>query len=44
MGNTQTLSEVIGDWSAAVKISDVPSHVQEQALLNILDAVGIAFA
>lgn len=44
MSNSQTLAQNIGDWAAAVKISDVPSQVQEQALLNILDAVGIAFA
>ncbi len=44
MSNSQTLAQVIGDWAAEVKISDVPSNVQDQALLNILDAVGIAFA
>ncbi len=44
MSKSQTLAQDIGDWAASVTISDVPSHVQEQALLNILDAVGIAFA
>ena len=40
----KTLSRVIGDWAATVKYSDIPQDVADQALLNILDAVGIAFA
>jgi 2-methylcitrate dehydratase PrpD len=44
MSNNETLSLEIGTWAQAVSITDVPKHVQDQALLNILDAVGIAFA
>ena len=44
MSNTETMSLEIGTWAQAVSINDVPKHVQDQALLNILDAVGIAFA
>ncbi|MTB09883.1 MAG: MmgE/PrpD family protein, partial [Actinobacteria bacterium] len=44
MSNNETLSLEIGTWAQGVSIADVPKHVQDQALLNILDAVGIAFA
>ena len=44
MSNNETLSLEIGTWAQTVSITDVPKHVQDQALLNILDAVGIAFA
>ena len=44
MSSNETLSLEIGAWAQAVSITDVPKPVQDQALLNILDAVGIAFA
>jgi 2-methylcitrate dehydratase PrpD len=44
MSNHETLSLEIGAWAQSVSIDDVPKQVQDQALLNILDAVGIAFA
>lgn len=44
MSDPKTLSLEIGTWAESLAIVDVPKHVQDQALLNILDAVGIAFA
>ena len=44
MAEDKTLSQEIGTWAHKVKYSDIPAKVQEQSLLNILDAVGIAFA
>ena len=42
--SSDTLSRQVGQWAANVTYDQIPEYVREQALLNILDAVGIAFA
>jgi 2-methylcitrate dehydratase PrpD len=39
-----TLSLQIGRWAADVRLDEVPERVREQALLHILDCVGLAYA
>lgn len=42
-GPDVTIAAQIGRWAADVTLDDVPDNVVEQALLHVLDCVGIAY-